>query len=270
MNFNKYKNLKKLYDIEIDKKCQLDVKKLITGHKKSLGRSQGKIVSWHRGGGVKRNFRKIYNNSDVSSNTSLHAIVRSINYNPNSSSFIGVIQFENAAFAYTPITSKIKINDIIIFSNHENNIIKNGDNLQLRYIPIGIPIYNIEKYPGSGPIYTKAGGTVSTLISKDDIYAKVKLSSGEERLFDLNCFSTVGTPSNTYNKFHKYYKAGTRRLLNRRPVVRGVAMNPIDHPHGGGEGKSGSGRPCVSPWGKLTKNVPTRHSNKNKFIVKTR
>jgi large subunit ribosomal protein L2 len=119
--------------------------------------------------------------------------------------------------------------------------------LKLRYAPIGVPIYNLEKFPGSGAVYSRAAGVSSLLLTKDLNYGKIQLPSGEERLFDLDCLITLGIPSNIYNKFHKKYKAGTNRLLNHRPTVRGVAMNPIDHPHGGGEGKTGGGRPSVSP-----------------------
>ena len=143
--------------------------------------------------------------------------------------------------------------------------------MKLKDAPIGVPIFNLEKSPGSGPVYSRAAGVSSLVLTKDLYYAKVKLPSGEERLFDLNCQLTLGVPSNIHNKFNKKYKAGTNRLLNKRPTVRGVAMNPIDHPHGGGEGKTSGGRPSVSPWGKLTKGVPTRNKKiKNKFIVKYR
>jgi large subunit ribosomal protein L2 len=124
---------------------------------------------------------------------------------------------------------------------------KVGDFLTLRNAPIGVPIYNLEKSPGSGPVYSKSAGVYSTLLTKDIKYGRVKLSSGNERLFDLNCLVTLGIPSNIYRQFNKKYKAGTNRLLNRRPIVRGTAMNPIDHPHGGGAGKTAPGRPSVSP-----------------------
>jgi len=105
----------------------------------------------------------------------------------------------------------------------------------------------LEKFPNSGPIFSKAAGVSSVLLTKDINYGKVRLPSGEERLFDLDCLTTVGSPSNMYRRFNKKYKAGTNRLLNKRPIVRGTAMNPIDHPHGGGAGKTAPGRPSVSP-----------------------
>jgi large subunit ribosomal protein L2 len=154
---------------------------------------------------------------------------------------------KNGCFSRIVITSSLKVNDVVYFSKNQNINIKVGDSIKLRYALKGFPLHNLESYPGSGPVYAKAGGVSATLLSKTSVFAKVRLSSGEERLFDLNCMAIVGIPSNIYNKFHKKYKAGTNRLLNRRPIVRGVAMNPIDHPHGGGAGKTGAKRPSVSP-----------------------
>ncbi len=269
MNFNKNKNILPKYDINFSKlKFRKDLKKLLLKKNKSLGRSFGTIVTWHRGGGVKRNFRILSNtNKFISSN---FAILRSIEYDPNRSAFIGLIQYENGAFANTVVSSMMKVGEIIgLFNNKITDIRKNGDFLKLKYAPIGLPIYNLEKFPGSGPVYSKAAGVYSKLLTKDLKYGKVKLPSGEERLFDLDCNLTLGMPSNIYSQFNKKYKAGTNRLLNRRPIVRGVAMNPIDHPHGGGAGKTAPGRPSVSPWGKLTKGVPSRKLNlKNKLILK--
>jgi len=198
-----------------------------------------------------------------------YGLLRNIEYDPNRSASIGLVQFKDGSFSYMMVTSSVKVYDIINFSQNYHFDWKMGDFLKLRYAPIGVPIYNIEKYPGSGAIYSRSAGTYSLLLTKELKYGKIKLPSGEERLFDLDCNVTLGIPSNIYNKFHKRYKAGTTRLLNKRPTVRGVAMNPIDHPHGGGAAKTTAGRPKVSPWGKLTRGVPTRKKNiKNKFIIK--
>lgn len=269
MNFNKYKEIPKVYDVNFSKyKFKTNLKKLILNKKKNLGRSFGSIVSWHKGGGVKRSYKILFENNKIIEN---FGILRSIEYDPNRSVFVGVLQLKNGIFCNIAISSKMSVNDILYFSNKQYLNYKNGDLIKLRYVPIGVPIFNLEQYPGSGAVYSKAGGVSSTLLSKTVNYGKIKLPSGEERLFDLNCLAIMGTPSNIFNKFHKKYKAGTNRLLNWRPHVRGVAMNPIDHPHGGGEGKSSGGRPSVSPWGKLTKGVPTRKKRiKNKFIVKRR
>lgn len=275
MNFNKNKKLFKLYDVEkVAFSQQMCLKKLAKGKKKSVGRSSGSgsIVTWHKGGGVKRNYRSLFFSQPQEIND-IYGIIRSIDYDPNRSSFIGIVQFQNGSFTNMVLSSESKVNDIIKLTQgaKDNENLKAGDLVKLRYLPIGVPLFNLEKYPGSGPVFSKAAGVFSTLLTKDLDYGKVRLSSGEEYLFDLNCKACLGKPSNIYHKYHKKYKAGTNRLLNIRPTVRGVAMNPIDHPHGGGQGKTGAGRPSVSPWGKLTKNVPTRNSKiKNKFIVKRR
>jgi len=269
MNFNKYRVISKIVDVDFNKlKLRKSLKRLLINKPKSLGKSNGSIVSWHRGGGVKRNFRYIFNYKNVCSK---YALLRSIEYDPNRSTFIGLAQMQDGAFINIIVSSNAKVNDVIKLDNTSNSFNKSGDILKLRHAPIGVPIYNLEQYPGSGPKYSKAAGVYSILLTKDLNYGKVKLPSKEERLFDLDCIVTLGIPSNASNKYNKKYKAGINRLLNKRPKVRGVAMNPVDHPHGGGEGKTKGGRPSVSPWGKLTKGVPTRRSNnKNKFIVKRR
>jgi len=277
MNFNLNKKIKKITDIsffsfkkfikaskDIKKSC---LKKLMLKKNKSLGRSYGKIVSAHRGGGLKNFYRNIFFNKNSVKD---QGILRSIEYDPNRSTYIGIVQCQDGSFCYITLSSLIEINDIICFSQRYQ-LFKLGDFLKLRYVPVGLPIYNLEKYPGSGPIYSRSAGVSSFLMSKDIEFGIVKLPSGEERLFNLNCNVTLGIPSNSYRKFQKKYKAGTNRLLNKRPRVRGVAMNPIDHPHGGGAGKTSSGRPKVSVWGKLTKGVPTRNKKiLNKFIIKKR
>jgi len=278
MNFNKEKRIKKLNDVSFSNFkefikiknilfSKFSLKKLLIKKNKSLGRSHGKIVSWHRGGGLKHNYRNIFFNKNFQK---YYGILRSIEYDPNRSVYIGVVQCEDGSFCYIIVSSLMKVNDIICFSQ-EYQLFKLGDFLKLRYIPLGIPIYNLEKHPGSGPIYSRSAGVFSVLLSKNLEFGIVRLSSGEERIFDLECTVTLGMPSNIYRKFQKKYKAGTNRLLNRRPVVRGVAMNPIDHPHGGGASKTTAGRPKVSPWGKLTKGVPTRNKKiLSKFIIKKR
>lgn len=254
MNFNRHKNTKKIYDVDLSKKHIIFIKRLSRNKSKCLGRSYGKIVCWHKGGGVKKRYNLISNDINIETN---YGLIRSINYDSNRSGFIATVQLKSGEFCYRLVSSKSKINDIIKLAVDKKMNFRFGDTCKLRHAPIGIPLYNLENRPGSGPIYSKAGGVSSILLSKDLYFGRVKLGSGQESLLDLNCQITIGSPSNSYNKFHKKYKAGTNRLLNKRPTVRGVAMNPVDHPHGGGEGKSASGRPSVSPWGKLTKGVPT-------------
>lgn len=265
MNFNKYKNISPVYDVNVSKKKGL--KKLIVSNKRFFGRPFGKIVSWHKGGGVKRKYRILLNNKSSSINS--YAVVQNIIYDPNKSAFVSNIQLQDGSFSTILTTSNMKVNDVISLNSGKVEELSIGDYIKLRYAPLGVPIYNLEQYPGQGPIFSRSAGASASLVSKTLSHARIKLPSGEERLFDLDCFCSVGVPSNINHKFHKKYKAGTNRLMNKRPTVRGVAMNPVDHPHGGGEGKTSGGRPSVSPWGKLTKNVPTRSKKKhNKLILK--
>lgn len=271
MNFNKYKHLSKKIDIILSSNdYRINLKRLLKNKSKALGRSHGKIVMNHKGGGVKNAYRIIFrpvlNKSAVN-----YAIIRSLEYDPNRSTFIGLLQDKNGAFFNWPVSDKAKVGQVLQISGVSSLLVKHGDIVSLRNAPIGIPLYNLEKYPNSGPIYSRSAGTYCILLTRDLLYGKVKLPSGEERLFDLDCLTSIGTPSNAFNFLNKKYKAGTNRLLNKRPVVRGTAKNPVDHPHGGGAGKTAPGRPSVSPWGKLTKGVPTRNKKiKNKFIVKSR
>jgi large subunit ribosomal protein L2 len=140
------------------------------------------------------------------------------------------------------------INQVIkIYKKKSNYLLKDGDLLKLKNIPKGTPFHSLEAYPGSGPIYSRAAGVCSYLLGRENKLGEIKLSSKTSKFFDLECSAILGVSSNKYNSFNKKYKAGTNRLLNKRPIVRGVAMNPVDHPHGGGEGKGRPGRPSVSP-----------------------
>ena len=182
---------------------------------------------------------------------------------PNRSSFIGLILYKNGFFSYILLANRLKKGSFIKNITSVNNI-KNfflGLSLKLEFLKAGDLIHNIEMYPGKGSILCRAAGSFGIVLSQFDfskIFVIVKLKSGEQYLLNKECFSSLGVVSNLNFKSRVLKKAGVSRNLGFRPTVRGVAMNPIDHPHGGGEGKSTSGRPCVSPWGKLTKNVPTR------------
>ena len=270
MNFNKYKNITKQYDLIFSSTSKIfnkkNLKKLIIKKNKTLGRSYGNIVTYHKGGGVKRKYRLLKNLS----NNQNFGLLLTIEYDPNKSSFIGLVLFQNGSFSYISLSTEANIGDIINLNDH--HVFSSGNSKKLINIPIGTSIFNIERIPNSGPVYSKAGGSAAILKSKTLKFARVLLPSGKERLFDLNCQATLGSPSNIYNNLHKKYKAGTNRLLNKRPTVRGVAMNPVDHPHGGGEGKTSGGRPSSSPWGKLTKGVKTSKNlrRKNKFVLNSK
>lgn len=252
MNFNKYKKFTKEKDIILTNKLKtINLKKLKFNIKKSLGRDKNGQLLYHRGGGVKKLYRLI--NSDL---TNKSYRILQINYDPYRSSFINLIQFKDGSLSYSLSSSGDNLNTVI--NNFNFKYINNGKRFELLDIPPKSIIHNVELTPGDSGKLARSAGSFCKVFKKDFNYCDIILPSGEKKTISITCKATLGISSNIYKKFNKKYKAGTSRYLNKRPIVRGVAMNPIDHPHGGGEGKSSSGRPCVSPWGKLTKNVPTR------------
>ncbi len=240
------------------------IKKLIKGFQRSNGRNnQGKITIRHRGGGHKRLYRNIEFNR-----INTEGIVQAINYDPNRSANIANIfnKKKNKSF-YILAPEGLQINTQI--QSGSNAELKIGNALPLSKIPIGSIIHNISLMPFSKGKLIRSAGTSAQLVQKlSNNYAKIRLNSGELRLILLTCYATLGIVSNINHKKIKLEKAGRSRWLNRRPHVRGVAMNPVDHPHGGGEGKTSGGRPSVSPQGKITKGKPTRSKKKsNRFIL---
>lgn len=246
---------------------KLPIKKLIKGFQRSNGRNnQGKITVRHRGGGHKRLYRNICFNRI---NTT--GIVQAICYDPNRSSNIANIYNEKKKENFYIIAPEgLQINDTI--ESGPTSELKIGNALPLNNIPIGSIIHNISLKPNSSGKLIRSAGTSAQLLQKlSNNYAKIRLNSGELRLILLTCYATLGVVSNVNHKKIKLGKAGRNRWLNRRPHVRGVAMNPVDHPHGGGEGKTSGGRPSVTPQGKITKGKPTRSKTKsNQFILEVR
>nr|QYC61828.1 ribosomal protein L2 [Paralia sulcata] len=240
------------------------IKSQSNGLKNSSGRNNsGKITSFNRGGGVKRKYRKI----DFVRKTESLGIVISIEYDPNRTSNIALI-YDFVYIKYFYIISPIflKVGDIV--KSGTNIQPKLGNSLPIENIPVGSFIYNISiKYNFNSQI-SRSAGTYSQLIEKTPKYARIKVSSGEQRLVSLKCFATIGIVSNDEKFLTSIGKAGRSRWLNKRPHVRGVAMNPVDHPHGGGEGKTSGGRTSVTPWGRPTKNGKTSSSKNNLIIVK--
>ncbi len=242
---------------------------LLTSLKKHSGRnSYGRITVRHQGGGNKVKYRIIdfkRNKMDVA------ATVTSIQYDPNRSAFIALVQYEDGEKAYIICPEGLKVGDKIISS--ANADIKPGNALPIENIPVGTVIHNIELYPGKGAQLVRSAGNSAQLMAKENGYAQVRLPSGEVRLVRLNCMATIGVVSNGEHANVSIGKAGRKRHMGIRPTVRGSVMNPCDHPHGGGEGKSPIGRSGpVTPWGKPTLGYKTR-SKKNKtdkFIVKRR
>ncbi|MCL4120468.1 UNVERIFIED_CONTAM: hypothetical protein GTU68_065745 [Idotea baltica] len=216
------------------------LKNFLKNKKKSLGKSKGKIVVRHRGGGNKRSFITLNNFSKENLPFKILKTLR----DPNRNTFINLILSKNGSYSYCKSKYETTPSNMI-YGKHENNISK-GSCLPLKFIPRNIPISDIEINPLKGPIFCKSAGTFGRIIGKNLKYALVKLNSGEFRYININSLAVIGANSNGSFIKKKKYKAGQNRFLNKRPKVRGVAMNPIDHPHGGGEGKTSGGRPSVS------------------------
>jgi large subunit ribosomal protein L2 len=229
--------------------------------------NQGHITVRHKSGGHKKSFRII----DFKRNKyDIEAVVERIEYDPNRTAFISLIKYTDGVFAYIIAPHKLKVGDKIISSRQLLDV-KIGNAMPLSVIPIGSIIHNIELKPGCGAAVSRSAGTYAQLVGKDGGYALIKMQSGEIRLFLLDCMATIGSVSNLDNKNISIGKAGRSRWLGIRPTVRGVAMNPVDHPHGGGEGRTSGGRHPVSPHGKSAKGKKTRSRKKsNRLIVKNR
>ncbi len=242
---------------------------LLAKKDKNAGRnSYGRITVRHRGGGNRRKYRII----DFKRNKDgMPATVIGIEYDPNRSANIALIQYEDGEKAY--IIAPIGLTDGDVVVSGEGADIKPGNALFIKDIPVGTLIHNIELYPGKGAQLVRSAGNSAQLMAKEGKYAQVKLPSGEVRMVRLDCKATIGVVGNQEHSNISIGKAGRKRHMGWRPTVRGVVMNPNDHPHGGGEGKSPIGRPApVTPWGKPALGLKTRkHKNRtDKFIVKRR
>ncbi len=228
--------------------------------------NQGKITSRRMGGGVKRKYRTI---DFKRSKTNINAEIIRIEYDPNRSAFISLIKYEDGEHNYIISPKNIKVGEKII--SGENVAIKNGNCLPINNIPVGTNIHNVELKPGAGAQLIRSAGTSAQIVSKEEPYVQIKLISGEIRHINKNCKATIGEVSNADQKNIKLGKAGRKRYLGFRPKVRGVVMNPVDHPHGGGEGRTSGGRHPVTPWGMPTKGYKNRKNKRtSKFIVKRR
>lgn len=246
-------------------------KSLILPIKKTAGRnSYGRITTRHRGGGHKRMLRIVDFKRDL---FEISAKVTAIEYDPNRSARIALVEYPDKIKKYILAPLDLKVGDEVISSNQKEAEIKIGNCLLLRHIPSGTLIHNIELNKGKGGQIVRGAGTSAQIMAKEDSVAHVRLPSGEVRLVSLDCHATIGQIGNIEHETITVGKAGRSRWLGIRPTVRGLAMNPVDHPHGGGEGKSGQGNPHpVSPWGQPTKGYKTRKKGKysDKFIVKRR
>ena len=243
------------------------IKSLTFGKKSVSGRNNlGRITSRRRGSGHKQKFRKIdffRNKHDI------EAVVERIEYDPNRTSHIMLVKYEDEERAYMLLPQKIKIGDKIISGNKKE--IKIGNCMPLRDIPDGTAIHNVEMKPGGGAKIARSAGSSVQITGSDGEYSIIRLASGEIRKIISRAKATIGVLSNPDQKNIKIGKAGRSRWLGIRPSVRGVVMNPVDHPHGGGEGKSSGGRNPVSPWGQSAKGLKTRNNKRtNKYIIMRR
>ena len=244
-------------------------KSLLAPLDKKAGRnSYGRITVRHRGGGNRRKYRIIDFKRDKQG---MNATVMTLEYDPNRSAFIALVQYEDGEKRYIIAPYGLKVGDVIRAGSDAD--IKPGNALRLGDIPVGTFIHNLELYPGKGAQLVRAAGNMAQLMGKEEDYALVRLPSGEMRKIAVGCMATIGQVGNIDHENVNLGKAGRTRHKGIRPTVRGSVMNPCDHPHGGGEGKSPVGRPGpVTPWGKPALGYKTRatHNRSDKFIVKRR
>ena len=243
------------------------VKNLTEGLTKSGGRNNtGRITSWHRGGGHKRRYRLV----DFKRRQTGVAVVERLEYDPNRTAFIALIKYEGSGeLSYILAPQRLAVGDKIEAGKGAD--IKPGNALPLGSIPVGTIVHNVELQPGRGGQIARSAGSYVQIVGRDSGYAQVRLNSGEVRLVRQECMATIGAVSNPDHSNQNMGKAGRMRWKGRRPHVRGVVMNPVDHPHGGGEGRTSGGRHPVTPWGKPTKGKRTRTNKKtDRLIMRSR
>jgi large subunit ribosomal protein L2 len=234
----------------------------------SGGRSNtGRTTVWQRGGGHKRRYRII---DFKRSKFGVPGKIERLEYDPNRSSFIALVAYKDGELAYIIAPQKVKVGDTVM-SGPQAEIVA-GNALPLKNIPVGTVIHNVEFKPGAGGKMARSAGSSVQIAGKDGAYVQLRMPSGELRRVHESCMATVGSVSNPDHMNTQIGKAGRARWMGRRPVVRGVVMNPVDHPHGGGEGKTSGGRHPVTPWGKPTKGKKTRNMRKpsGKLIIRRR
>ncbi|HKT18460.1 MAG TPA: 50S ribosomal protein L2 [Stellaceae bacterium] len=242
------------------------VKTLTEGKTGTGGRNnRGRITVRWRGGGHKRRLRNV----DFKRRKQGTAEVVRLEYDPNRSGFIALIKYEDGELSYILAPQRLAAGDKVVSGDRVD--VKPGNAMPMRNIPVGTIIHNVEMKPGKGGQLARAAGTYAQLVGRDAGYALLRLASGEVRMVRAECMATIGAVSNPDEQNVSISKAGRNRWLGKRPSVRGVAMNPIDHPHGGGEGRTSGGRHPVTPWGKGTKGTKTRHNKAtDRFIIRRR
>ena len=246
-------------------------KSLVSSLHKTGGRNNfGRITTRHIGGGHKRLYRMIDFKRDK---LDTPAKVAAIEYDPNRSCRIALLQYQDGEKRYIIAPLGLRVGEEIISTSGADAEVKTGNAMPLRYIPLGALIHNVELIAGLGGQIARSAGNSAQITAKEGDFAHVKLPSGEVRLLKLDCVATIGQVGHVEHEAVTHGKAGRKRWLGIRPTVRGSAMNPIDHPHGGGEGKAGQGNPHpVSPWGQKCKGLKTRHRKRysNRYIVRGR
>ena len=242
-------------------------KTLTEGKKRKGGRNNlGRITTRHQGGGHKKRYRFIDWKRDK---WDIEGTVERIEYDPNRTAFIALVKYDDGELRYIIAPQRLKAGDKIIAGDKTD--VKPGNAMRMKNMPVGTIIHNIEMKPGKGAQMCRSAGTYAQLVGRDQGYAQVKLPSGELRIVRQDCMATVGAVSNPDNMNQNLGKAGRKRWMGVRPTVRGVVMNPVDHPHGGGEGRTSGGRHPVTPWGKPTKGYKTRTNKKtDKYIIRRR
>jgi len=239
------------------------LKTLTEGKHKTGGRNNhGRTTSFFRGGGHKQSYRLVdfkRRKFDVA------ATVERLEYDPNRSAFIALIKYDDSELSYILAPQRLRAGDKVVAGQRVD--IKPGNAMPMSAIPVGTIIHNVEMKIGAGGKMARAAGTYAQLVGKDAGYAQVKLQSGELRIVRAECMATVGAVSNPDNQNQSLGKAGRARWMGRRPHNRGVVMNPVDHPHGGGEGRTSGGRHPVTPWGKPTKGYKTRENKRTDSLI---
>jgi large subunit ribosomal protein L2 len=242
-------------------------KPLLEPKKRISGRNnRGRTTIWHRGGGHKRHYRIV----DFRRNkVGIPARVKTIEYDPNRSAFLALLSYADGEMRYILCPRGLKVGDTVVAGADAD--IVTGNALPLKNVPVGTEIHNLELRPGKGGQLVRSAGASAQLLAKEDEYAQVRLPSGEVRRLHVDCMATVGQVGNLDHENVTIGKAGRKRWMGIRPTTRGVAMNPVDHPLGGGEGRTSGGRHPVTPWGQPTRGFKTRNNKRTgRFIVKRR
>jgi len=243
-------------------------KSLLRPLRRGGGRNNlGHVTVWHRGGGHKRRYRMV---DFLRAKHGIPARVSAIEYDPNRSSRIALLVYADGEKRYILAPDGVKVGDSLMAGPTAE--VRDGNSMPLRGVPLGTTIHNLELVPGKGGQVARSAGAECQLMAKEGKFAHVKLPSGEVRMFDLDCYCTLGKVGNLDHENVVIGKAGRKRWMGKRPITRGVAMNPVDHPMGGGEGRSSGGRHPCTPWGKPTKGYKTRRRKKSsdRLIVRRR